>query len=391
MSFFSFLYPEEGEQYAETLVKKEKETIMMNRRVTRVTRSNKTSYLNAITGVEPLSRAVPSSPEPIAPAPTLAQNEAGSEIERSAEDSTSMDSQTSDVEILLTPEEKDKSLLSLRQQYKKAKTNITRATSHLNFLQQCEEQQKTPKGLRVNVKCNALLADYTNVKDQFKTTKDNAEEEFKDYLKEHYDLLTVKLNEDLEMIEANMKSQLEKASPEAKKEHQDLMKKTSDNIAKHEERLQSRKKHKYDLLTDKEGTRQQDRRQNFQRRQDRFNGRGMPYNTRPKRQQRNTTPRPKPPTQPAPMETQPIPPPQFNVAQEMAEMRSLLNKLLLKPPPPPIQQPPQLPGMVNHCPPMVQQHPSLLGPGGNILPGQHPSLVRQGQQYFLPRDRLPPQ
>lgn len=128
----------------------------MNRRITRS--NNKISYLNAVSSAEPPSRDTPNIPEPIAPAPTLAQNEAGSEIEKSAEDSTTMDSQSSDVEIFLTQRE-DKSLLSLRQQYKKTKTNIARVTSHLSYLQQCQEQQKTRKGLRVNVRCNALLAE----------------------------------------------------------------------------------------------------------------------------------------------------------------------------------------------------------------------------------------
>ena len=366
----------------------------MNQRVLRS--SSNVSYLTAISGVEPPARATRLSQKPKAPAPTLAQNEAGSEIERSANDSTtSTDSEMPEVNVLTneTTEREEKSLLALRQQYKKTRTNIARVRSHLNFLQQCQEQQKTPKGLRVNVRCNALLADYTNVKEQFKTTKETAEGEFTTSLKEHYELIIEQLEQDLKELEATMTKELEKVDEEKRREHEDLLKKTTDNITKHEERLKERKKQKYDNLSNGEETRRRERRENIQRRQERQErprGRGMPYQSRPKRQPSTQTTRPKTPPRPAPMETQPTQPPPSNIVQEVAEMRSLLNKLLLNQQANQVQQPPQLPG-ISHCPPMVPQHPSLFGPGGNTLPGQHPSLVRQGQQYFLPGDRLPQQ
>lgn len=348
--------------------------------------------MNAISGVEPPRSASSHSlqPKAPAPAPTLARNtEAGSEIERSASESATTDSQMSEAEVLHTDQPKtDKSLLALRQQYKKNRTNIARVASHLGFLQQCKHQQKTPRGLQVHVRCNALLSDYTDIKEQFKTTKDMAEEEFIEHLKEHYELVATTLREELKTLEANIEAKLEEVSDEEKKEHLELMKKTTDNIAKHEERLKDRKKDKYERLSNNEGPRRKDR---TQRRQERPKSRGMPYNTKSSRQPNRPTNRPKTTAQPVPMDTQSTLPPAPNVVQEMAEMRSMLNKLLLSQPPQHIQQPPQLPGMLSHCPPIVQQHPSLLGPGGNALPGQHPSLVRQGQQYFPLRDRLPMQ
>ncbi len=392
------------------------------------TRSKKPTYMSVL-GVESLVQPKENAqPQLKAPAPAQAQTAATSKIERSA---SQRNQPTHEDDILMTEEEMEeilldedqKSLLALRQQYKKTRTNITRVNSHLTFIDQCIREDKVPKGLRINVRCNALLSDYTNVKDQFKSTKEMAEFEFSEALKNHYKKVKTKLEENLKTLEATMTKELEKAEDNEKKEHLELMKKTEENIEKHEERLRTRKTQKMEHLTNPETGRQR----TFQRRQDQTRGRGMPYqaknyNPKPKRQSNYKRPpinnawnkqvalppvqssivppaQPNigPPAQPSigppaqPSIVPPTQPPMTNVMQEVAEMKSILNQLLLTRPQPPIQQPPQLHFNNQHCTPLGQQHPSLLGPGGSVLPGQHPSLVRQNQQYFQPRDRLPTQ
>ncbi len=405
-----------------------------------VTRS-KISYLNAIPGVELPKSKGPALPQPIAPAPTLAQPMASSETERSAEVNITdmeMTDEEIDMEHSGSVTREEKTLLVLRQQYKKVSTNMARVKSHLSFLQECQGQNRIPKGLRVNVKCNALLADYTTVKEQFKSTKETAEGEFTESLKEHYELVKANLTTELKKLESDMERGLSKINDEAKKEHLDLMKKTTDNITKHEERLQNRKKLKYEHLCNPEARRGRDREGDREEREDRGErrwrnredrsqdrgrykedrsqdrrsrdkrnpahqtrpdrvGRGMPYSNNTHRQYRPGRESITPPigeeraNQHTNTVAQPAPPTP-NVVQEMAEMKRLINQLLINQSAPPIQQPPHPPGMMmNHCIPQTLQPPSLLGPGTGALPGQHPSLVRPVQQCFQPRDRLHPQ
>ena len=69
-----------------------------------------------------------------------------------------------------TEEEEDKKLLSLRQTYKRTKSNLTKIRSHLAFIRDCKTLDKTPRGLRVEVTCNALLAELSTVKRRFDST-----------------------------------------------------------------------------------------------------------------------------------------------------------------------------------------------------------------------------
>ena len=78
------------------------------------------------------------------------------------------------------------SLLALRKAYKRSKSALVRVSSHLQFIEACSQQDKTSKGLTVNVRCSAYLADYTNVKAKFTETKARAESEFSESLRLHY-------------------------------------------------------------------------------------------------------------------------------------------------------------------------------------------------------------
>ena len=53
-------------------------------------------------------------------------------------------------------------LLALRKAYKSSKSALVSVSSHLQFIEACSQQGKTPKGLTVNVRCSAYLADYSN-------------------------------------------------------------------------------------------------------------------------------------------------------------------------------------------------------------------------------------
>ena len=53
-------------------------------------------------------------------------------------------------------------LLTLRKDFKKTPVSLIKAKAHLDFASACSDKGQTPKGLRVNVQCSALLADLTD-------------------------------------------------------------------------------------------------------------------------------------------------------------------------------------------------------------------------------------
>ena len=70
--------------------------------------------------------------------------------------------------------QKGEELQALRQAYRRAKTSLDRMESHDEFMQECLATGKTPKGLRVPVKCHALLPHYSDVEECFRATKSRA-------------------------------------------------------------------------------------------------------------------------------------------------------------------------------------------------------------------------
>ncbi len=64
-----------------------------------------------------------------------------------------------------------KALLEGRKPLKKLYSQKVRAVSHLDFIKECNRIHSTPKGLRVNVKCHALLPHYSNVITRFQNNK----------------------------------------------------------------------------------------------------------------------------------------------------------------------------------------------------------------------------
>jgi len=121
------------------------------------------------------------------------------------------------------------------------------------------------------------------------------------------------------------------------------------------------------------------------RKQDGF--RKIPYK---KPQHERVTPPPAQPSMAPPTQSNIVPPAQSNTAppaqshmtsvmQEVAEMKSILNQLLLTRPQPPIQQPPQLHTNNQHCTPLGQQHPSLMQANAAAAPPTNVNKPNPGQ------------
>ncbi len=314
-------------------------------------------------------------------APTLATNGDGPETVSATNsipmEITTVETTDSEDDSILDEPAQKKSLLALRQLYKRTRNNLARVTSHLAFIETCMGKEKTPKGVRVNVYCNAVLADLTNVKTKFVETKEKAEHSYVEALRSHYRTAKVKLTKDLEAVEKEIRSTVRQASLEEVQEHKAMMDKTMENLDKLEKTLEDRKKQKVESLTSPAMRNRQDRR-------------SRPYNPPPNpttrygqtNQQRKSTRPPNrrgPPKPTQVIHTQQQPPPQS--AQQTAEINNLAGLLnqLLKNAPAHTQQPPPL--LMNPCAPGLQP-PPLLAPRVNPPPGLPPMQFGRGQQGF---------
>ncbi len=89
--------------------------------------------------------------------------------------------------------------------------------SHQEFTEECLHKDLTPRGLRVKVRCNALLPTYSNVRDKFRETGELAERDFKSNLWNHYTTTRSKLTSELAEVEEAMTTAL--ATPQEKDTH----------------------------------------------------------------------------------------------------------------------------------------------------------------------------
>ena len=94
----------------------------------------------------------------------------------------------------------------MRKKYKKNAVAITKAKSHLSFVSSCKDRQQMPKGLKVNVRCSAFLASYTDVKDCFSETSNKAEGGFVSHLNNHYEEVVKQLDEKQAILTSGMAS-----------------------------------------------------------------------------------------------------------------------------------------------------------------------------------------
>ena len=80
----------------------------------------------------------------------------------------------------------EKTLLGLRQQFRKLHSQLARVQSHLEFCNECHTHNMTLKDLRVNVSYQAMLRDYLNVAVRFDQTSRRAEHDYSNHLSSHY-------------------------------------------------------------------------------------------------------------------------------------------------------------------------------------------------------------
>ena len=183
------------------------------------------------------------------PSPALAQDKGtGPKTLPSTQPANEIEMEEDDLLRDSPQEEETKLLLGLRQKYKKTVCNLAKVNSHLSFVYSCKNKDKTPKGLQVHVQCNALLADMSNVKDKFNCTKVSAESEFTQALEDHYKTTKEILEQELSELNRTITQTVLTVRHEVKREHDEMMAKTKENIKKHEERLQATKKKKLETL-----------------------------------------------------------------------------------------------------------------------------------------------
>ena len=135
-------------------------------------------------------------------------------------------------------------MLALRKAYKSSKSALVRVLSHLQFIEACSQQGKTPMGLTVNVRCSAYLADYSNVKAKFMEMKGRAESEFSESLRLHYRTAVQRLNSEVQEIEKAMQDITKLRNKRDRDEHHMYFLKINDNIIKLEQEATKRKSKK---------------------------------------------------------------------------------------------------------------------------------------------------
>ena len=157
-----------------------------------------------------------------------------------------------DEALLLQPPhgpEPAKKLLALRQTLKRVLSNRARAQSHLQFTAACLQSGKTPRGLTIKTKCQALLKEATNVEARFERTTATAEKDYVDSLHTHYTTIVESLNQQEAEIQQSMEETLATITERhVVEEHKDLLIKTMANCSKLEDKLEQQKKTKRDAL-----------------------------------------------------------------------------------------------------------------------------------------------
>lgn len=344
------------------------------------------------------------------PSPTLANDRAAGPMstEVPANISQPINMIDSDDDLLLEPAPpRKKSLLILRQEYKKLKLNLNKTRSHLEFIRACLDKETTPRGLQVNVRCNALLADFTDIKERFAGTKQTAENSYTQALLLHYAKLEMKLKKDAEAVTAEMEATSRTVTPEERQQHQEMLTKTDINIQKQQEELTERKKKKLEFL-DKPGQGRKERRRKGNYGNNPRNSASHPYKRptnsnprQPQHQQKAQNPRhfkPQPnngstqvlqPQNPVPMHSaQPNSTDIAGLTNLFANWLKQTNQQAPMQPPTILNNPPCAVG-IQH-PPLLSnppcatgtQPPMLHNPVVNPLLGQPPMLFSRGQQGF---------
>lgn len=142
----------------------------------------------------------------------------------------------------------EKKLLDLRKQYHRTLSDLTKTDHHLTFLQHCKEANKIPKGLQIKVTPQAFLGSETDVNTEFRNITQQAEEALRDTLIRHYDLIHDALNKQREDLEQEMALAAESAPAPAQEDHQQILEKTTTNMAKRKNILLDKANRKMEIL-----------------------------------------------------------------------------------------------------------------------------------------------
>ena len=84
-------------------------------------------------------------------------------------------------------------LISLRKEFKKVSASLEKTKAYLDFAGACQAERQTPKGLRINVRCSALMVNLTNAQTQFDRTTNRAQENYVGHLRANYEELAEQL------------------------------------------------------------------------------------------------------------------------------------------------------------------------------------------------------
>ena len=144
--------------------------------------------------------------------------------------------------------EQKRSLLDLRKTFKRKTSVLNRIESHLAFIDKCQELKIMPRGLRLNKNCDVLLKAHTSVVKDFHNIIQEAEAKLRACLINHYMSMQEKIGTELEAIAAETHEALRQASPTERKDHDDLMNKTSNNLDRQKERMNDIKIRKMETI-----------------------------------------------------------------------------------------------------------------------------------------------
>ena len=258
--------------------------------------------------------------------------------------------------------------------------------SHLEFIQKCREKASAPKGLRIKVKCNALLADFTDIGHRFKEIKNQAEEDFMEALIQHYELTTSRLETEKSLLISEMDKLCQNChDTQTAEAHQSLLEKTQENILKLRERLEEKKNKKLESLDLPPVKRpKQDTPRRKKRGMNNTNPPYPPNNT--KNKSKSTDSYPRNPNRYVYVNPNTVT--NTNDSQVAALLKELLQQLPQRQPHNQQIAPPfhnawslQQPSLWGPCAPLGWQPPSLSDQGINGLLPQQPQLLGVGRDF----------
>ena len=100
--------------------------------------------------------------------------------------------------------------------------SLEKTKAHLDYAIACQAERQIPKGLRINVRCCALMANLTDVQTQFDRNTNRAQENYVGHLRAHYEALAEQLGQKRSLVTSTMDTLLTQATPQEKHAHQEM-------------------------------------------------------------------------------------------------------------------------------------------------------------------------